>query len=186
MKSSIRTYIIVLTLSVFSIVSYFAFSAFNFESNSELSQQPKYSQVRIFATSENDINKMMNAGLIIDHAITKQGQFMDAWLSDYEMNQLNQSGVPYQVLIDDLVEYEKTLPRMTQAEIDAQMQQAYERDNITHSIYGTMRGMGYLKYTEVVNKLDSMRLEYPQFISQKFSIGQTIEGRTMWCVRVTK
>jgi hypothetical protein len=45
---------------------------------------------------------------------------------------------------------------------------------------------GFLKFSEVVAKLDSMRLEYPQFISQKFSIGNTFQGRQMWTVRVTK
>ena len=43
-----------------------------------------------------------------------------------------------------------------------------------------------MKYDEVVAKLDSMRMWYPQFISAKYSIGTTYEGRTMWAVRVTK
>ncbi|MBK8552541.1 MAG: T9SS type A sorting domain-containing protein [Ignavibacteria bacterium] len=73
---------------------------------------------------------------------------------------------------------------MTQLEIDAQMREAKRKDNVSHSIYGTMGG--YLKYSEVVAKLDSMRMEYPQLISQKFLIGNTYEGRTMWAVRVTK
>ncbi len=45
---------------------------------------------------------------------------------------------------------------------------------------------GYLTFAEVVAKLDSMRTQYPQFISTKFSIGTTWEGRTMWAVRITK
>ena len=73
---------------------------------------------------------------------------------------------------------------MSQKEINEQMKDAKETDNVSHSIYGTMGG--YLKFSEVTAKLDSMRLEYPQFISQKFSIGNTFQGRTMWAVRVTK
>jgi len=184
MNSNKQTLFTVFILSILFMISYFSFNAFNFESNGIVDNQPKYSQVRIFAASENDVQRMMDAGLFIDHANTKPGQFMDAWLSEYEMNQLNRSGVPYQVLVDDWMTYYNNQPKMTPAEIDAQMRQVYEKDNISHSIYGSMGG--YLTFTEVIAKLDSMRLEYPQFISAKWSVGTTFENRTMWCVRVTK
>jgi hypothetical protein len=108
---------------------------------------------------------------------------LEAWLSEYEMNLLNQSGVPYEVLVDDWMEYYNAQPKMTDMEVAAQMQEVYQKDNISHSIFGSMGG--YMTYNEVVSKLDSMRMWYPQFISAKFSVGNTYEGRTMWCVRVT-
>src|SRR4030095_12646230 len=184
MKSYKRTIFTILSLSVLCIISYITLNAYNFNSGSVIEQQPKYSQVRIFATLENDVKRMMDAELFIDHAITKQGQFMDAWLSENEISSLNKSGVPYQVLVNDWMEYYNSQPKMTEAEVDAQMRQVYEKDAITHSIYGTMGG--YMTYNEVVSKLDSMRMWYPQFISTKFSVGTTLENRTMWCVRVTK
>jgi carboxypeptidase T len=183
MKSYRRTIFSVLVLILLYVTGYFTFNAFKFESKSTVDIQPKYSQVRIFATSETDIQRMTNVGLIIDHANSKPGLFMDAWLSEYEISQLIQSGVPYQILVDDWMAYYNALPKMTNSEIDAQMQQAYEKDDVSHSIYGTMGG--YMTYTEVVSKLDSMRMWFPQFISAKFSIGTTFEGRTMWACRVT-
>jgi carboxypeptidase T len=171
-----------LTLVVIGI-GYLAINAFYLQDDSS-NIQPKYSQVRIFAVNENDFNKMVNAGLIIDHASSKPGHYLDAWLSEYEISLLQKSGVSYQVLVDDWMEYYNSQPKMTQAEVTDQMNQAYEKDNITHSIYGSMGG--YMTYTEVVAKLDSMRMWYPQFISPKFSLGQTYENRDMWCVRVTK
>ncbi len=146
--------------------------------------QPKYSEVRIFATNESDFKKMSEAGLFIDHANSKPGYFLDAWLSEDEITQLKNSGVPYNILVDDWNEYYNSRPKMSQTEMDAQIKSAKETDNVSHSIYGTMGG--YLKYTEVVAKLDSLRLEYPQFISQKFSIGNTYGGRSMWAARITK
>ena len=146
--------------------------------------QPKYSEVRIFATNESDFKKMSEAGLFIDHANSKPGYFLDAWLSEDEIIQLKNSGVPYYILVDDWDEYYNSRPKMSQTEMDAQIRSAKETDNVSHSIYGTMGG--YLKYTEVVAKLDSLRLEYPQFISQKFSIGNTYGGRSMWAARITK
>ena len=97
---------------------------------------------------------------------------------------LKKSGVPYKILVEDWYEYYENLPKMTPQERSEQIKGAKEKDNVTHSIYGTMGG--YLKFSEVVAKLDSMRLEYPQFISEKINIGNTFQGRPMWVVRVTK
>jgi murein tripeptide amidase MpaA len=173
-------------LILIAAMTFFAANGFNFSDNSSKQlngDNQKFSQVRIFATSQNDIDKMLNAGLFIDHANSKPGLYMDTWLSENEIESLKKSGVPYQVLVDDWMEYYNSLPKMTASEMDAQMQQVFERDNISHSIFGSMGG--YMTYTEVVAKLDSMRMWYPQFISQKFSIGTTYENRTMWGVRIT-
>jgi len=144
----------------------------------------KFSQVRIFATSESDFRRIIEAGLFIDHANTKLGHYSDAWLSESEIAMLRKSGVPYEILVDDWHVYYDSLPKMTQSEREAAIQESARQFNVSHSIYGSMGG--YLTYAEVVAKLDSMRLEYPDFISQKFSIGTTIEGRTIWGVRITK
>ncbi len=183
MKSYKRTLYTLLSFVIIGIVSYFSINAFDFPSNTIIDRQPKYSQVRIFALNETDFQKINDAGLFIDHAVTKKGLYSDTWLSEDEINLLRLSGVPFEVLVDDWQTYYDNQPKMTTAEIDAQMHQTYEQDAITHSIYGTMGG--YMKYDEVVAKLDSMRMWYPQFISTKFSIGTTYEGRTMWAVRVT-
>ena len=183
MKSYKTTVYSLALFALLSITAYFSFNAFVFENESVTSLSPKYSQVRIFATNENDFKKMEDADLHIDHANTKPGHFLDAWLSEYEIDLLKKSGVGYQVLVDDWMTYYNAQPKMTNSEINDQMIQTYVKDNITHSIYGSMGG--YMTYNEVVAKLDSMRMWYPQFISEKFSVGATIEGRQMWCVRVT-
>lgn len=177
-----KKYIQFLTVVVifFTIYSSNLFSK-DYESNST---DPKYSQVRIFATNESDFKRMSEKGLTIDHSIRKPGFYLDAWLSEYEIDLLIKSGVRYEILVNDWNEYYINQPKMSRFEVNAQMKSAKEKDNVSHSIYGTMGG--YLKFSEVVAKLDSMRLEFPQFISQKFSIGNTYEGRTMWAVRVTK
>lgn len=181
-KAASNLFSLIICLGAFTILS---FNTSNQISENEQSQdQPKYSQVRIYAVNESDFKKMTDAGLFIDHANSKPGHFLDAWLSENEINLLKKSGVPYQILIDDWNEYYNSRPKMTQQEINQQMLQAKIKDNVTHSIYGSMGG--YLTYAEVVSKLDSMRMEYPQFISQKFSIGNTFEGRAMWTVRITK
>lgn len=144
---------------------------------------PKYSQVRILSLDRSVFDKMADEGLLIDHAIRK-GSFIEAWLSSDEIEMLKKSGVPYQITIADWNTYYEQLPKMTSAEMRSAINGTRELNNVSHSIYGTMGG--FLKYSEVANKLDSMRMQYPALISAKFSIGTTGQGRSIWTVRVTK
>ncbi|MBK8552540.1 MAG: hypothetical protein IPL53_16320 [Ignavibacteria bacterium] len=50
--------------------------------------RPKFSEVRIYAVNQNDFKRMSDAGLIIDHSIRKPGIYLDAWLSEYEIDLL--------------------------------------------------------------------------------------------------
>lgn len=174
------------TLSTFSVllaIATFAYFTNGFEFKTDTNSQPKYSEVRILSTSEADLKKIEAAGLFIDHAETKPGLYSDTWLSEDEIALLQKSGVPYQILIDDWQAYYDAKPKMTEQEMKRQMQESNPDIAITHSIYGTMGG--YMTYDTVVARLDHMRAEYPNYVSQKFSIGTTVEGRTMWAVRIT-
>jgi phage terminase large subunit-like protein len=179
-KTTLFTFILAVTIG---IAAYFSINGFDFSSNTIMERQPKHSQVRIFAVSEADFTKIEDAGLHIDHAITKLGRFSDAWLSEYEIALLRNSGVPFEILVDDWQTYYDNQPKMTELDMQKQMEESDPNLVISHSIYGSMGG--YMTYNEVVSKLDSMRMWYPQFISAKYSIGTTYENRTMWAVRVT-
>ncbi|MCX6165139.1 MAG: M14 family zinc carboxypeptidase [Ignavibacteriae bacterium] len=144
----------------------------------------KYSKVRIFATSDNDFAKMGNAGLFLDGGIYKKGLYFETLLSESEIMLLKNSGVPYQVTIDDWMQYYNNLPKMTEKQIQEAMQESKDEFNIYHSIYGTMGG--HLKVGEVINKLDSLRIQYPSLVSVKWSIGFTYENRSMYTVRIAK
>ncbi len=183
MKRYKNTFFTIILAVTIGLTAYFAVNGFNFETGPITERQPKYSQVRIYATSEADFQKIQDAELYIDHANTKLGYYSDAWLSEYEISLLRNSGVPFEVLVDDWQTYYDNQPKMTELDMQKQMEESDPDVVISHSIYGTMGG--YMTYNEVVAKLDSMRLEYPQFISAKFSIGTTYENRTMWAVRVT-
>ena len=43
----------------------------------------------------------------------------------------------------------------------------------------------YYTYAEAVAELDSLHAHYPNIISEKFSIGQSIEGRELWAIRIS-
>jgi carboxypeptidase T len=150
--------------------------------STDLSSQEKYSQVKIFVSGQADFDKMQSAGLEIDHAESVDN-YLIAWLSEREIEKLNTSGVMYQVTVEDWMQYYNSRPVMTEAERRMAIENSPTDVAITHSVYGTMGG--YMTYAQVINKLDSMKLEYPGLISTKFSIGSSHLGNPMWTVRVS-
>ena len=44
---------------------------------------------------------------------------------------------------------------------------------------------GYYTFDEVASVLDQISTAYPQFVTPKFSVGQTIEGRNLWAVKIS-
>lgn len=151
--------------------------------NNNSTGKPKYSFLKVFVKNEQDMKNIMREGLFFDHADAHEGEYLETWLSDSEIAKLKKSGVPFEVVIDDFEKYYNTQPKMTDGEIADAIQKSAEEFNVTHSIYGSMGG--YLTYNEVINKLDSMRIEYPNLISEKFSIGTSVENRHQWTVRVS-
>jgi murein tripeptide amidase MpaA len=47
-----------------------------------------------------------------------------------------------------------------------------------------LRG-GYYTFSEIEDKLDDLTNLYPEIISSKVSIGQTLEGRDIWLIKVS-
>jgi hypothetical protein len=166
---------------IFTFVILFALSLNVY---SQKNSQEKYSKVKIYATSQYDFNRIAQSGLHFDGGIYKPGLFFETWLSESEINMLRASGVPFEVTINDWMQYYNSIPQMTPQQIQEQMKQSIDVYNVTHSIYGTMGG--HLTFSQIANKLDSMRTEYPNLISAKFSIGNSVESRPMWTIRVTK
>ncbi len=176
--NSPRTIFTLVILILMIGLAFYGFSSI--EQSGNVSE--KYSQVKIFASSESDFAAIEQAGLNLDH-VESIDDYVIAWLSAKEIDALKKSGVAYQVTIDDWMQYYNSQPKMTGVEMNAAIEESARDYNVTHSIYGSMGG--YLTYQEVINKLDSMRIEYPGLISTKFSIGNTFENRQMWTVRVS-
>lgn len=152
------------------------------EPSSSLDQDEKHSQVKIFAVTDADIHRMESAGLHLDHA-ENNGDHLLTWLSASELEKLKKSGVGYQVTVDDWMEYYNALPKMSDAEMRAAIENSMSDVNISHSVYGSMGG--YMTYAQIIGKLDTMRLEYPGLVSTKFSIGSTHLGNQQWTIRVS-
>ena len=49
--------------------------------------------------------------------------------------------------------------------------------------YGSMGG--YYTFSEIVENLDELYEDYPNLVSEKISIGQTLEGRDIWAIKMS-
>ena len=153
----------------------------NFSAFSQSQNEEKYSQVRIMIKDVSDVERIEKVGLFLDHGINKPGLYFETWLSETEIQLLSNAGVPFQITIDDWASYYQERQRLNAISSDIIPIEGFD---ITHSIYGTMGG--HLKWAEAIAKLDSMRNEYPNLVSTKFSIGNSFENRPMWTIRITK
>jgi|WetSurMetagenome_2_1015567.scaffolds.fasta_scaffold40427_2 carboxypeptidase T len=167
--------------SLFVFIVLYSFANFAFAQNVYSNENEKYSQVRIFATSPSDFQKIQNAGLFFDGGIHKPGLYFETWLSESEIAMLKNSGVSYQVTIDDWMQYYNNVHKNSGTPPQLLNTDAF---TISHNIIGTMGG--HLKWEEALAKLDSMRLQYPTLVSVKFSYGNSYENRPLWTIRVTK
>lgn len=143
----------------------------------------KYSQVRVYISSKDDILSLSRAGLGLDH-IDYHGTYFDAVLNNRELAVLKTTGRAYQVLVDDLQAEYRSRPKMSTAEKKALLdRQRKEFHSPLGFHYGSMGG--YYTFSEVVADLDDMRAQYPNLISVKQSIGLSLEGRNLWMVKIS-
>ncbi|MBK7255650.1 MAG: hypothetical protein IPI04_17490 [Ignavibacteria bacterium] len=169
-------------LSLLFISVLVLFTGYTNTTFSQTDKPEKYSKIKIYINNNTDFDRLSAYDLHIDHAYRKNN-FIEAWLSQGEIESVKKSGMSYQILISDWKKYYDALPKMNAGEIRRAIENSVATDNVSHSIYGSMGG--FLTYSQVNAKLDSMRLEYPGLISAKFAMDSSVENRKIWTVRVS-
>ncbi len=88
---------------------------------------------------------------------------------DADLDTLTRAGIPFEVVIEDLVAWYQSRLMPPTAPGD----------------FGNGSMSGYYTYSEMVTQLDRMRNDYPGLISAKTSIGTTLQGRSIWMVKIS-
>ncbi len=162
-----RNYLIVLILLVFS--------ALTFAEN--------HKQIKIVKDQPEALKLLAANGIAVEEAAIDRDGSIYLFLSDSEYELLRQTSLKFETLIDDWSEYYQSLPELTQTEKDYFRSRAKNRDNIEGFGYGSMGG--YYTAEEVYTELDNMKNDFPDLITTKYSIGQTLEGREMYVVKIS-
>lgn len=169
---------VILILLAFS--AYFS-AKFTFFPQSSV-QDEVYSKVKIMASSQNDLSVLGQNDIDLDHYHGSLKDGIELYMSANELANLKQTGIPYTVLIPDMSTYYSNRPAPDANEM-RKSADIMRGDNVMSFSYGSMGG--YYTYTEVVQKLDSMRLHYPNLITAKQNRGTSHEGRTIWSVKIS-
>ncbi|MBK9097145.1 MAG: immune inhibitor A [bacterium] len=140
-------------------------------------------QIKLFINNEIDVQKAQSLSLNFEHSIVdKEGGFT-MFVNEKEFAAISNSGVNYQILIDDWHAYYNSLPKLSEAEKEFIKMDSQRDFGVTGFDFGSMGG--YYTFTEIEADLDEMFQLYPNLITQKFSIGTSHEGRTIWAAKIS-
>jgi PKD repeat protein len=154
-----------------------------------------YSRLKVFVTNDQLI-KLGNLGVTIDHGIRKEGSFFISDFSSAERAIMNQYEYDYEVLIEDVEQYyidilnhpekqESVLKNASCASTSGSGSNYANPATPTNFNLGTMGG--YLKYNEMLAELDAMVQQYPNLITAKAPISSfvTHENRPIYHVKIS-
>ncbi len=142
-----------------------------------------YKQVKIKIQNLQDITELQNIGLQFDHPYITKDKAIIVFVDDEDIQKLQMTSFNYEVLIDDWYEYYSKLPTLTESEKAAFIRDSKEKYGVEGFGFGSMGG--FYTLTEVYAQLDSMRQNYPNLITAKTSIGNTVENRPMYMVKIS-
>ena len=155
-------------LGVLLLVSFISLDLF--------AQESLHRRVRIDVSGYDALVKLALSGVAIDHAYREKSSLI-AELSDDELAELSRLNIPYEILIGDVSQFYESRA-MTERDLP------HLRLSSTPQNFRLGSMGGFLTLSEVYQALDSMRLLYPNLITEKDSIGASIQGRPIYAVKI--
>jgi carboxypeptidase T len=140
-------------------------------------------QIKLLINNSSDLQKAQSLSLDFEHSYSeKEGEFI-LFVDENEFHAISSSGLNYQILIDDWFSYYNSLPVLSESEKEFFKMESEKDFGVAGFDFGSMGG--YYTLAEIEADLDEMFQLYPNLITQKFSIGTSIEGRTIWAVKIS-
>ena len=127
-----------------------------------------YQSIRLYDPSPSNIEVVASLGIPLDHVGGKRGVYLDLTCTKYQSQQLIAKGLEIEVLIPDLTSFYKERNRP-----------AVSRDFPLGSMQGNYT------WDELNTRFDELLALYPNIISERLVIGQSIEGRDIWAFKVS-
>lgn len=141
-----------------------------------------YSEVKVNLRSKNDILLLQQNDVTVEHYHGSLTEGVTLVINQMELQRLKSTGMSYEMVTEDVGEFFKNAKVPDAAEMQKSIE-IQNTDNANGFSLGSMAG--FYTYAEVVQKLDSMRLVYPNLISVKQNIGMSIENRAIWSVKIS-
>ncbi|MFO7896470.1 MAG: M14 family metallopeptidase, partial [Candidatus Cloacimonadales bacterium] len=153
-------------------------------------QVEKYHRIKINTPEKNDMLVLASLGLPLESLERKPGAYIIGEYSDSDLKLINESGLKYEVIIEDMSNY--YISRNSKFCIDslnAAMKSTSKKIDgyVTPQNFSLGSMGGHHTYSELLDELDTMREQFPELISSKEPIGTTtsVEGRPVYWVRIS-
>jgi carboxypeptidase T len=155
--------------------------------------QHKYSRVKIYDDIADPYRQknFIHGTLQVDHCHF-EGDAYVVEIGEAEMQQLRWSSYRYEIIVDDIAEHFRLTNDVSGFyENDRQARLGFTspcqqiNTMIPTPTAFTPGGMGgYYTYAEMVTKMGNLINAYPGIVDT-FSIGRSIEGRNIWCIKIS-
>ncbi len=142
-----------------------------------------YKQISIHISSPNDFIVLSQNGIDLEHSGLSKENNLNFFVSEDDLNKIISLGFNYSVLIDDWHAYYNSIQQLSIQEKNSYLLESKDYYNVDGFGFGSMGG--YYTFAEIVANLDSMFAQYPNIITQKYSIGTSQQSRTIWAVKIS-
>ncbi len=147
-----------------------------------LAQRMQYHRVSVLIAPER-LEYLFNNGLEIDHFSYDKKTFM-AEVSQADVDLFKRNGFRVNVLVKDLEKHYQQIN--AQIDREAARQGTKARAAVATPTNFSLGSMGgYYTFAELEATLDRMRARYPNLISAKTAIGQSVGGRPLYVVKIS-
>ena len=128
-----------------------------------------YKQVRIYYQSPEDLHLLLESGIDIDHSHGEKNEWIEFVISESKILKLNSLSLKYEIIHDDLETF-----------YVSRLDNDYESRDFELGSMG-----GYYTFDEIEEQLDKIHESHPDLVTQKVSLGQTLEGRDIWMIKIS-
>ncbi len=142
-----------------------------------------YKKISVPVSSPNDFIKLSQTGIDLEHSNISKDNNLSFFVSENDLKKITSLGFSYKVLIDNWYDYYNSIQKLTENEKENIIAESKSEYNVDGFGFGSMGG--FYTFNEIVANLDSMYAQYPNIITQKFSIGTSHQSRTIWAVKIS-
>ncbi len=143
---------------------------------STFSQTQNHHRAKIFYSSPDDLQRMSEAGIPLDHVKSKKNVFVESDFSDFEINTAKQLGLKVEIIIPNVSDYYVRRNKGLTPDVDKSASRNSQCETGSNNIYGTPVNYnikngtdfgGFYTYAEMLQELDDMHAQYPDLISAR-------------------
>jgi len=143
----------------------------------------KFKKIKLFIENNSDLQTVYSLHIDLEHSIAEKDGGAVLFVDENEFQVISNSGLRYEILIDDWKTYYAALSNLSETEKEFIRIESNQSFGVSGFDFGSMGG--YYTFDEIIADLDEMFQDHPNLVTQKFSIGTSIEGRTIWAVKIS-